>query len=75
MRTAGVGGSLSVGLVGPTYGLNLSVVAEGIETAATLDTLRVSQCDEGQGYLFSRPLSLAEFQLFLARLPAPACAV
>jgi diguanylate cyclase (GGDEF)-like protein/PAS domain S-box-containing protein len=57
------------------HALNLSVVAEGIETAATLDALRVSQCDEGQGYLFSRPLSLAEFQLFLARLPAPVSAV
>ena len=54
------------------HALNLSVVAEGIETANTLDILRMSQCDEGQGYLFSRPLSLPEFQLFLARLPAPA---
>ena len=57
------------------HALNLSVVAEGIETAATLETLRASQCDEGQGYLFSRPLSLPEFQLFLARLPASACVV
>ena len=57
------------------HALNLSVVAEGIETAATLETLRSAQCDEGQGYLFSRPLSLAEFQLFLARLPSPAAAV
>ncbi|MET0962836.1 MAG: GGDEF domain-containing phosphodiesterase, partial [Noviherbaspirillum sp.] len=54
------------------HALNLSVVAEGIETAATLDTLRAASCDEGQGYLFSKPLSLAEFQLFLARLPSPA---
>nr|WP_314630858.1 EAL domain-containing protein [uncultured Noviherbaspirillum sp.] len=54
------------------HALNLSVVAEGIETASTLDILRKSHCDEGQGYLFSRPLSLPEFQLFLARLPAPA---
>jgi diguanylate cyclase (GGDEF)-like protein/PAS domain S-box-containing protein len=52
------------------HALNLSVVAEGIETAATLDTLRTASCDEGQGYLFAKPLSLAEFQLFLARLPA-----
>jgi diguanylate cyclase (GGDEF)-like protein/PAS domain S-box-containing protein len=53
------------------HALNLSVVAEGVETAATLDILRMLQCDEGQGILFSRPLSLPEFQLFLARLPAP----
>ena len=57
------------------HALNLSVIAEGIETAAMLESLRTAQCDEGQGYLFSRPLSLSEFQLFLARLPAPAGAV
>jgi diguanylate cyclase (GGDEF)-like protein/PAS domain S-box-containing protein len=57
------------------HALNLSVVAEGIETAATLQILRSAQCDEGQGYLFARPLSLSEFQLFLARLPAPASVV
>jgi len=54
------------------HALNLSVVAEGIEAAATLGTLRAALCDEGQGYLFSRPLPLTEFQLYLARLPAPA---
>lgn len=36
--------------------LGLTVVAEGVETEAQLDYLRVNQCDEGQGYLLSRPL-------------------
>ncbi len=36
--------------------LGLTVVAEGVETEAQLDYLRTNQCDEGQGYLLSRPL-------------------
>jgi EAL domain-containing protein (putative c-di-GMP-specific phosphodiesterase class I) len=35
--------------------LNLRVVAEGIETEEQLDFLRLLRCEEGQGYLFSKP--------------------
>ncbi|MBY5967814.1 EAL domain-containing protein [Halomonas denitrificans] len=41
--------------------LGLTVVAEGIETAAQLKALRDLGCDHGQGYLLSRPLSSEEF--------------
>jgi diguanylate cyclase (GGDEF)-like protein/PAS domain S-box-containing protein len=37
--------------------LGKSLVAEGIETQEQLAILRDLQCDEGQGYLFSRPLA------------------
>lgn len=36
--------------------LDLSVVAEGVETEAQLAYLRANRCDQAQGYLFSRPL-------------------
>ncbi len=36
--------------------LGLSVTAEGIETEAQLAALRNLACDEGQGYLFARPV-------------------
>ncbi|MCB1022921.1 MAG: bifunctional diguanylate cyclase/phosphodiesterase [Acidobacteria bacterium] len=36
--------------------LNLSVIAEGIETVHQLHQLRVLNCEYGQGYLFSRPV-------------------
>ncbi|MDB5840599.1 MAG: domain S-box protein [Herminiimonas sp.] len=53
------------------HALNLSVVAEGIETPDTLAFLRDCACDEGQGYLLAQPLVLGDFECFLARLPAP----
>ncbi|MFN8168594.1 MAG: EAL domain-containing protein [Candidatus Nanopelagicales bacterium] len=41
--------------------LDLSTVAEGIETIEQADLLRGMGCDYGQGYLFARPLPYAEF--------------
>ena len=43
------------------HGLKLKVIAEGVETRGQLDLLCRYGCDEMQGYLFSRPLSGAEF--------------
>lgn len=43
-------------------GLNQSLsVAEGIETIAQRDILLEMQCDIGQGYFFSRPISTDDF--------------
>ncbi len=41
--------------------LGQRVIAEGVETQAQLAFLRVRQCDEGQGFHFSRPLSAEDF--------------
>jgi EAL domain-containing protein (putative c-di-GMP-specific phosphodiesterase class I) len=38
-------------------GMNLMVVAEGVETEAQLKILKVLECDKVQGYFFSRPIS------------------
>jgi diguanylate cyclase (GGDEF)-like protein/PAS domain S-box-containing protein len=46
--------------------LNQQVVAEGIEKSAQLSFLKDQQCQEGQGYLFSRPLSADAFETLLA---------
>ena len=35
--------------------LNMTTVAEGVETEVQLDMLRLAGCPEAQGYLFSRP--------------------
>ncbi len=42
--------------------LNLSVVAEGVETQDQLNFLTKFACDEVQGYLISKPLGAAEFE-------------
>jgi diguanylate cyclase (GGDEF)-like protein/PAS domain S-box-containing protein len=46
--------------------LGLKVVAEGIETEQQRDLLAAMGCDYGQGYLFSKPLSPAQFEQLLA---------
>jgi len=45
------------GIVRLAQTLNLEVVAEGIETEADRDLLRVIHCPYGQGYLYSQPLA------------------
>ena len=45
--------------------LKVPTVAEGVETAEQLLTLRSIGCDIGQGYLFSRPIPAAEYERFL----------
>jgi diguanylate cyclase (GGDEF)-like protein/PAS domain S-box-containing protein len=43
------------------HGLNLTVIAEGVEKEEQLEPLREYSCDEAQGYLYARPMPPAEF--------------
>ncbi len=47
--------------------LGLAVIAEGVETEAQRVCLAELGCHAYQGYLFSRPLPLAEFEAFLGK--------
>lgn len=49
--------------------LNLSVVAEGVETAAQMEYLRAQGCHEIQGYYLSKPITAEQFLDFW-KLPA-----
>jgi diguanylate cyclase (GGDEF)-like protein/PAS domain S-box-containing protein len=54
--------------------LNLRIIAEGVETEEQLAFLRREQCSEMQGFLFSQPLSAAEFEATLRRAYPPVSA-
>ena len=45
--------------------LGKRVIAEGIEVEQQLKFLKAHHCEEGQGYLFSRPLLAADFSTLL----------
>lgn len=46
--------------------LGLKTIAEGVETADQLAFLRLQGCNEVQGYYFSKPLPVEQFEIFLA---------
>jgi len=43
-------------IVAMAKGLNLNVIAEGVESQSQLDYLREIECSEAQGFLFGKPL-------------------
>ena len=49
--------------------LNMDVIAEGIETTSQLAQLRLLQCEYGQGFFFSKPLSKSEAEALIASSP------
>ena len=62
------------GLVGMIKSLGAHVVAEGVETAEQAEFLNRIGCDWAQGYWFSRPLPVEEFEKRLAAENQPPAA-
>ncbi|ELS05361.1 diguanylate cyclase (GGDEF) domain-containing protein [Xenococcus sp. PCC 7305] len=48
--------------------LGMTIVAEGIETTQQKDYLKALDCDEGQGYLFAKPLPTQEVETIFDNL-------
>jgi EAL domain-containing protein (putative c-di-GMP-specific phosphodiesterase class I) len=51
------------------HNLDMTMLAEGIETKAQLQRLQALGCELGQGYLFSRAVPASEVPAMLAKLP------
>ena len=52
-------------IIGLAHALNLTVIAEGVETAEQLGFLQANHCDVMQGYWFSKPLPSADMEKLL----------
>ncbi len=47
--------------------LKIKVLAEGVENQNQVDFLIKNNCDEIQGFLFSRPLSVEDCEIFFKK--------
>jgi diguanylate cyclase (GGDEF)-like protein len=54
--------ALVMAVVTLAHNLRLKVIAEGVETEEQMNFLRLLRCDEGQGYLFSKPVPANVFE-------------
>jgi diguanylate cyclase (GGDEF)-like protein len=74
MTAAQEGLALVSTIISLAHSLKLKVVAEGVETEEQSRLLRLLNCDEMQGYLFSKPVPAETFEtrFLLPRLAMPA---
>lgn len=66
--------TIATSIIALAHRMRLGVVAEGVETEAQAGYLRQNDCDEIQGYLFSKPVPAEEFAELLRqgrKLPLP----
>src|SRR5262249_37537752 len=57
--------AIAAAVIAMAHRLELTVVAEGVETEDQLAFLKQNQCDEMQGYLYSAPAPAEEFERLL----------
>ena len=70
MTTGPQGLALVSTIISLAHALNLKVVAEGVETEEQQRLLRLLNCDEMQGFLFSKPVPGEIFESKFLALPA-----
>ena len=57
-------------VIGLARSLNITTIIEGVETKEQLAAAKRKGCDEGQGYLFAKPMPYREVADFLAKRSA-----
>ena len=70
MTTAPEGLALISTIINLAHSLKLKVVAEGVETGEQSRLLRLLDCDEMQGFLFSKPVPTEIFETRFLALPS-----
>ncbi len=65
IKTGGESDSLISAIVAMGKGMNMTTVAEGVETSTQLEYLRAIGCDLAQGYLFMKPKLPDELEEFI----------
>lgn len=58
-------GKIVEAIIGLSHNLKLNVICEGVEDAEQFTWLQERQCNEIQGYYFSKPLPADEFEAFV----------
>jgi diguanylate cyclase (GGDEF)-like protein/PAS domain S-box-containing protein len=52
-------------IINLAHSLGMTAIAEGVETREVLDALELMGCDQVQGYYFAKPVSAADFEVFI----------
>lgn len=65
ISTGGDNSAIVKAIINLGHSLNLRVIAEGVETKEQLDFLTAHNCNEIQGYYYSKPLNAEEFRSFV----------
>ena len=59
--------AITLAIISMAKSLRLQVIAEGVETEQQLNFLKQNNCDDIQGYYFSKPISAKEFIAFISQ--------
>lgn len=59
--------NLISGVIAMAKSLKMKVIAEGVETKDELKMLRELNCDAIQGYLYARPMNMADYVIFVEK--------
>ncbi|TQV74675.1 EAL domain-containing protein [Aliikangiella marina] len=65
--------AITLAIISMAKSLRLEVIAEGVETEQQQEFLIDNNCDDIQGYYFSRPLAFEDFKAFLEKRSQQEC--
>jgi EAL domain-containing protein (putative c-di-GMP-specific phosphodiesterase class I) len=65
--------ALTIAIISLGHNLRLKVVAEGVEKEEQLQFLRRLGCDEYQGFYFSKPVAVTDFEVLTSKKPFCEC--